>query len=89
MCVLYIGYQSFVRLTENKQNSGRGVYGRIIEMLAPSETSAEGAIAVLDLFGLKTSRHPIFGMPVLSRPSDSDSYLVVHVAVSKSIARLD
>lgn len=63
---------------------GRSVYGRIVEILAPSETSAEGAIAVLELFGLRSSRHPIFGMPVLSRLSGSSSYLIVHVVVSKA-----
>jgi len=73
------------RLTESEQNSGRSVCGRIVEILAPSETSAEGAIAVLDLFGLRSSRHPIFGMPVLSRPSGGGSYLIVHVVVSKAL----
>ena len=58
------------------------MYGRIIEILAPFETSTEGAVAVLDLFSLKSSRHPIFGMPVLSHSSDGDSYLVVPVEVS-------
>ena len=33
----------------NKQNSGRSVYRRIVEIFAPSKTSAEGAIAVLTL----------------------------------------
>jgi hypothetical protein len=88
MCVS-IGSQPFVRFTENKQNSGKGVYGQIVEIFAPSETSAEGAIAVLDLFCLRTSRHPIFGMPVLSRPSGDNSHLIVHVAVSKPKTRLD
>ena len=59
------------------------MYGRIIEIFTPSETSAEGAVAVLDLFGLKASRHPIFGMPVLSRTPPDDSYLIVHVEVSQ------
>ena len=81
MCVS-IGCWSQVRLTNNKQNSGRSVYGRIVEIFAPSKTSAEGAVAVLNLFGLRTSRHPIFSMPVLSRLSNNDSYLIVHVEVS-------
>lgn len=62
------------------------MYGRIIEMFAPSETSAEGAVAVLDLFSLKASRHPIFGMPVLSHSSDDDSFLVVPVEVSRCVS---
>ena len=78
-----VACQSRTKLTYNEQNSGRSVYGRIAEIFAPSETSAEGAVAVLDLFSLKASRHPIFGMPVLSRSSDSDTYLVVPVEVSQ------
>lgn len=57
--------------------------GRIIEIIAPSTTSGEGAVAVLDLFGLRASRHPLFGMPVLSRSPDGDSSLIVHVEVSR------
>jgi len=77
--------QSCVKLTDNKQNSGRNVYGRIIEIVAPS-TSGNGAVAVLDIFGLKASRHPVFGMPVLSRSTDGNSYLIVHIEVSQTCA---
>jgi len=82
MCVS-IRCRLHITLTNNKQSPGTSVYGRIVEIFTPSETSAESAVAVLDLFGLKTSRHPIFGMPVLSRLSDNSSYLIVHVEVSQ------
>jgi len=78
-------YQPCAELTYNKQNSGRNVYGQIVEIVAPL-TSGKGAVAVLDLFGLKASRHPIFGMPVLSRSLDCNSYLIVNVEVSQTRA---
>jgi hypothetical protein len=64
------------------QNLGKSVYGRVVEIFTPSTTSVEGAIAVLDQFYLKESRHPTFGMPVLSCDVGSRSHLVVYVKVS-------
>lgn len=57
------------------------MYGQIVEIITPSGTLAGGAVVVLDLFGLQAAHHSIFGMPVLSRPSNDNSYLIVHVEV--------
>lgn len=51
------------------------MFGRIVEIITPSDTSTDGAVAVLDLFCLGASRHPIFGMPVLSHFPDGCPYL--------------
>lgn len=68
-------------LTDSTQGSGKCVYGRITEILAPSEAEADLAVAVVDVFDLKATRHPIFGMPVLARSSGKPSYLLVPVGV--------
>ena len=65
----------------NAQDSGTSIYGRVVEILAPSETNTGLAVAVLDAFDLKAARHPIFGMPVLARSVGQASYIVVPVKV--------
>ena len=57
------------------------MYGQITEILATSKTNAGLAFAVLDVFDLKASRHPLFGMPVLARPLGQASYTIVPVEV--------
>lgn len=69
------------------QNSGKSVYGRVTEIVTPSETNAGLAVAVLDVFDLKAARHPIFGMPVLARSSGQASYIIVPVKVGVSTER--
>jgi len=63
------------------QDSGTSIYGRVLEILTPSETDASLAVTVLDVFGLKATRHPIFGMPVLARSGGQASYAIVPIQV--------
>lgn len=63
------------------------IYGQIVEILVVSETDANLAVAVLDVFDLKAACHPLFSMPVLARSSAQALYTIVPVKVSPFIKR--
>ena len=52
------------------------ICGRIVELLAPTELAIKG-IAVIDLYEMLETRHPIFGMPRLIRATHGDRSLVI------------
>jgi hypothetical protein len=52
------------------------VTGRIIEILADGATGNR-AIIVLDVFQVLTSRHEVFGMPMLARRHGETTYIII------------
>ena len=72
----------------NTQDLGTSIYGRVVEILALSETDAGLAVAaVLDVFDLKAACHPIFGMSVLARSTGQALYTIVPVKVGHFVVR--
>jgi len=54
--------------------------GRIAELLAECDTSQLG-IAVIEVFGVATTRHERFRMPYLIRGQPNPSFIIVHTKV--------
>ena len=69
------------------QDTNKSVHGRVVEILATSETDDDLAIAVIDVFNLKAARHHIFGMPVLARSLGQPTQVIVPAKVSLSTER--
>ncbi|KAI0349150.1 hypothetical protein OH77DRAFT_1533351 [Trametes cingulata] len=57
------------------------VIGRVEELLA--DTRSNSAIAVLDLFEVAASRHPIFDMPCLVRRMNEPSFAIIELSALK------
>ena len=55
--------------------------GRIIEILVPQAPSRTESYVTIEEFTLGENRHPILGMPVLSRDVTNPSYTMVHSTV--------
>jgi hypothetical protein len=51
------------------------ITGHIIEILA--DTTSNRAVIVLDIFHVLSTRHDIFGMPMLARRHDETTYIVI------------
>ena len=51
------------------------ICGRIVELLAPAEHSTEG-VAVIEVYQMLEGRHPIFGMPCLTKAAVGGKSLV-------------
>ena len=57
------------------------ICGRIVELLAPTEHAAKG-IAVIEVYRMLEERHPIFGMPRLTKATaDGNSLVIVSTKV--------
>lgn len=78
ICVYYSTWV-ICRTYPNEQNTRRSTYGQIVEIISSSQASAEGAVAVLGVFRLRASCHPIFNVLVLS---DGVYHLAVNLRVS-------
>ena len=50
------------------------ITGRIVELLA---STSHRAIIVLDLFQVSTTRHEVFGMPMLARRHGEPMYIII------------
>lgn len=57
----------------------RSITGRIAEILA--ESGGKRAVVVLDVFEVPSARHEIFGMPMLIRPQEQPTYVVIRSTV--------
>ena len=53
----------------------QSVTGRIVEILA--ESGGKRAVIVLDIFEVRSTRHEIFGMPMLARRHEETIYAVI------------
>ena len=62
--------------TANSPEAGVTICGRIVELLAPAEHSTEG-IAVIEGYQMLEERHPIFGMPCLTKATTDEGGLVI------------
>jgi hypothetical protein len=49
--------------------------GRIVEILA--DISGNCAMVVIDIFRVLSTRHEVFGMPMLARRNDETTYVVI------------
>jgi len=49
--------------------------GRIVEILA--DISGKRAMVVIDIFQVLSTRHNVFGMPMLARRNDEITYVVI------------
>ena len=61
--------------------AGQSVTGQVLEILA--ESGGKHAVVVLDLFHILSSRHEIFGMPMLARRHGEAISVVIPSTVSK------
>ena len=67
--------------TVNPPEAGVTICGRIVELLAPAEHSAKG-IAVIEVYQMLEERHPVFGMPCLTKATvDGGSLVIVSTEV--------
>ena len=53
----------------------QSVTGRIVEILA--ESGGKRAVIVLDIFEVCSTRHEIFGMPMLARCHHEEIYAII------------
>ncbi|KAJ3517709.1 hypothetical protein NLJ89_g342 [Agrocybe chaxingu] len=51
------------------------ITGRIVEILA--NTTSDRAVVILDVFQVLSTRHQIFGMPMLARRQEETTYVVI------------
>jgi len=64
------------------------VCGRIVELLAPTEHAAKG-IAVIMVYRMLEERHPLFGMPRLTKATaDGNCLVIVSTEVRTMLPRI-
>ena len=51
------------------------ITGRIVEIL--TDTTGKRAVIILDIFHVLSTRHEIFGMPMLARRHEETTYVVI------------
>ena len=65
----------------NPLKAGPTICGKIVELLAPTEHATKG-IAVIKVYQMLETKHPIFGMPRLAKASaDGESLVIVPAEV--------
>jgi len=68
-------YLSVFTLIPFLYQAKQSVTGRIVEILAESE--GKRAVVVLDIFEVRSTRHEIFGMPMLAQRHEETIYAVI------------
>ena len=64
------------RSSVNPPIAGTTICGRIVELLAPTEHSTKGIVAI-KVYEMLQERHPVFGMPCLTKGTANGKSLVV------------